>query len=125
MDAGCTVSGPATEAAAVLTLKAAFGEKEAAWLTGHFMTNFGALLQPVGVFVAEDLLLLTPDQAQAICWSDSKRPFTVAKKKLQRLLQQVSQEQRVMAVLHRFEDSVSDLLSTDKGQCCCSAQHVA
>lgn len=120
MDAGCTV----TKAAEVLTLEAAFGEKEAAWLKDHFMKHFGALLQPVGVFVAEDLLLLTPEQAQTICWSDSKKPFTVAKKKLQRLLQQVSQEQRVMAVLHRFEDCISELLSTDMGQCCCSALHV-
>ena len=123
MDAGCTVSRPATEAAEALTLEAAFGEKEAAWLKGQFMTNFGALLQPVGVFVAEDLLLLTPDQAQTICWSDSKRPFTVAKKKLQRLLQQVSQEQRVMAVLQRYEVEIGKLLSTDEGRCRCSALH--
>ena len=108
----------ACEAAATVCLETVLGAKDTAWLTGSFMSAFGPQLLTVGVFTAEDLLLLTPQQALQICWSDSGRPFTVAKKRLQHLIQQIKHEHRLSAVLHRFGENISTLLSTCQGQHC-------
>ena len=104
------------EPAASHSLESLLGTKEATWLTDPFMSTFGPLLLPVGVCMAEDLLLLTPEQALQIRWSDSNGPFTVAKKKMHRMLEQIAQEHRLSVVLHRFEENISKLLSIGKGQ---------
>lgn len=96
------------------SLETIFGTKSAEWLRGPFMTGFAAVLQSVGVQVADDLMILTPQQAQGIPWSESQRPYTAPRNRLQGLLQQMTQEQRLTAVLHRFSANVSELLSLDE-----------
>ena len=101
-----------------MRLEAILGAKDTAWLTGPFMSAFGPQLLTVEVLSAEDLLLLTPQQALLISWSESGRPFTVAKNRLQHLLQQIRHADRLSAVLHRFGEKISTLLGTCKGQRC-------
>lgn len=96
------------------TLENTFGARDAAWLQGAFMAGFANVLQPVGVHSADDLILLTPAQAQSIKWPESLRPYTAPKKRLQQLLQQISQAQRLSTVLHRFQANISQLLSIDE-----------
>ena len=91
-------------------LQAAFGPKEAARLAGPFMSAFQTVLLPVDVLIADDLILLTPEQAQSIDWEKAGKPFKVARNRLLKSLGQVTQQQRLCAVLRRFPAEIGLLL---------------
>lgn len=91
-------------------LTTAFGPKEAARLAGPFMSAFHKVLLPVGVPTVEDLILLTPEEAQSIDWEQAGKPFKVARTRLLKSLGQLTQQQRLCAVVQRFPTEVSLLL---------------